>query len=39
MTDCLVGMPKIAQWMEENHPTERLAEWKCRLGTRAGKDI
>jgi hypothetical protein len=31
MQSCLMGAPQMADWMK-NHPTERLAGWRCRLG-------
>ncbi|UGY15145.1 hypothetical protein HAP48_0042575 [Bradyrhizobium septentrionale] len=36
MTQCMVGLPAIAEWMKQ-HPAERLAGWKCQLGTREQK--
>lgn len=26
------AVDKLAKWMAENHPTERLAKWKCVIG-------
>ncbi|MCK1479338.1 hypothetical protein IVB27_32510 [Bradyrhizobium sp. 197] len=32
MTSCLMGAPQLAEWMKE-HPGQRLAGWKCVIGT------
>jgi hypothetical protein len=32
MTSCLMGAPQLARWMED-HPGQRLAGWKCVIGT------
>ena len=31
MQSCLMGAPQLAEWMKQ-HPAERLAGWKCRIG-------
>lgn len=31
MQSCLMGAPQLADWMK-NHPGQRLAGWKCRIG-------
>ncbi|WP_024516808.1 hypothetical protein [Bradyrhizobium sp. Tv2a-2] len=31
MQSCLMGAPQLADWMKQ-HPAERLAGWKCRMG-------
>jgi hypothetical protein len=30
---CLMGAPQLADWMKQ-HPAERLAAWRCEIGTR-----
>jgi hypothetical protein len=25
-------VPKIVQWVQQNHPADRLAGWKCQIG-------
>jgi len=34
LTSCLMGAPQLAEWMKD-HPNQRLARWKCVLGTPA----
>jgi hypothetical protein len=29
---CLMGVPQLADWMQQ-HPAERLAAWRCVIGT------
>lgn len=31
MHSCMIGMPQLAEWMKQ-HPTERLAAWRCVIG-------
>jgi hypothetical protein len=31
MQSCLIGAPQLADWMRQ-HPTERLAAWRCVIG-------
>jgi hypothetical protein len=31
MQSCLIGAPQLADWMNQ-HPTERLAAWRCVFG-------
>ena len=38
MHDCY-DVAKLAKWMEENHPADRLAGWKCVLGKKQGQQI
>lgn len=38
MTACMVGAPALAEWMKQ-HPAERLASWKCQIGSRDRKDV
>lgn len=33
---CLLGAPQLAEWMKQ-HPAERLAGWRCELGSRSGR--
>lgn len=33
MQSCLMGAPQLAEWMRQ-HPAERLAAWRCIIGTR-----
>ena len=33
---CLMGAPQLAGWMNE-HPTERLAAWRCVIGKKSVK--
>ncbi|WP_439398611.1 hypothetical protein ACRQ5Q_14845 [Bradyrhizobium sp. PMVTL-01] len=33
MQSCLMGAPQLADWMKD-HPSERLAGWKCVFGQR-----
>jgi uncharacterized GH25 family protein len=33
---CLMGAPQLAFWMKQ-HPAERLAAWRCVIGTREGR--
>lgn len=32
MQSCLMGAPQLAEWMKQ-HPAERLAAWRCVLGS------
>jgi len=36
MQSCMMGAPQLAQWMGQ-HPTERLAKWRCVIGNRDGR--
>ncbi len=36
MQSCMMGAPQLAQWMSQ-HPTERLAKWRCVIGKRDGR--
>ena len=38
MQSCLMGAPQLAEWMKQ-HPTERLAAWRCLIGRQDGKRI
>jgi hypothetical protein len=33
---CLMGVPQLAEWMNQ-HPTERLAGWRCVIGKQDGR--
>jgi hypothetical protein len=35
---CLMGAPQLADWMR-GHPAERLAAWRCVLGSQNGRGI
>ncbi|WP_407117139.1 hypothetical protein [Bradyrhizobium sp. LMG 9283] len=35
MQSCLMGAPQLAEWMAQ-HPAERLAGWRCRIGKQGG---
>ena len=35
-TSCLMGAPQLAEWMRQ-HPTERLAAWRCIFGKLDGR--
>ena len=35
MQSCLVGAPQLAEWMKQ-HPSERLAAWRCVIGKQDG---
>ena len=35
---CLMGAPQLADWMNQ-HPTERLAAWRCVIGNQARRGI
>ena len=38
MQSCLMGAPQLADWMKMNqHPTERLAAWRCVFGRKDGR--
>jgi len=37
MQSCLIGAPQLAAWMEQ-HPTERLAAWRCVIGKHDRKE-
>ena len=32
ITSCMMGAPQLAEWMKD-HPDERLAGWRCFIGT------
>jgi hypothetical protein len=32
---CLTGAPQLAEWMKQ-HPSERLAAWRCMIGGQGG---
>jgi len=36
MQYCLMGAPQLADWMQQ-HPTERLAAWRCVVGKQDGR--
>ena len=36
MQSCLMGAPQLAEWMNQ-HPTERLAAWRCVIGNQDGR--
>ena len=36
MQSCMMGAPQLADWMKQ-HPTERLAGWRCEIGKRESK--
>jgi hypothetical protein len=36
MQSCLMGAPQLADWMKQ-HPTERLAAWRCVIGKQDGR--
>ncbi len=36
MQSCLRGAPQLADWMNQ-HPTERLAAWRCVFGKKDGR--
>jgi hypothetical protein len=36
MQACLKGAPQLAEWMNQ-HPTERLAAWRCVMGKKDGR--
>jgi hypothetical protein len=38
MQSCLMGAPQLAEWMKE-HPAERLAAWRCVIGSRDGRGV
>ena len=33
---CLMGAPQLAEWMKQ-HPSERLAAWRCVIGKQTGR--
>jgi hypothetical protein len=35
---CLMGAPQLADWMNQ-HPTERLAAWRCVIGQQVRRGI
>jgi len=35
---CLMGAPQLAEWMNQ-HPSERLAAWRCVIGQQNGRGI
>jgi hypothetical protein len=35
---CLMGAPQLADWMKQ-HPAERLAAWRCVIGTQERRGI
>lgn len=35
---CLIGAPQLAEWMNQ-HPTERLAAWRCVIGDQGRRGI
>jgi hypothetical protein len=37
MTNCLVGMPAIVEWMK-SYPQYRLQSWKCQIGDPVQRD-
>jgi hypothetical protein len=38
MQSCLMGAPQLAEWMRQ-HPTERLAAWRCVIGRQDNRRI
>jgi hypothetical protein len=38
MQSCLMGVPQLAEWMKQ-HPTERLAAWRCVIGKQDGREF
>lgn len=36
MQSCMMGAPQLAEWMNQ-HPTERLAGWRCVIGQQGGR--
>jgi len=38
MQSFLMGAPKVAEWMKD-HPTERLAAWRCVIGKQEGRGV
>ena len=38
MQSCLMGAPQLADWMNQ-HPTERLAAWRCVFGKKDGREL
>jgi hypothetical protein len=36
MQSCLMGAPQLAEWMRQ-HPSERLAAWRCVIGKPDGR--
>nr|WP_247376690.1 MULTISPECIES: hypothetical protein [unclassified Bradyrhizobium] len=38
MQSCLMGAPQLADWMKL-HPVERLAGWRCVIGTQDGREL
>jgi hypothetical protein len=36
MQSCLMGAPQLADWMNQ-HPSERLAAWRCLFGKKDGR--
>ena len=34
LQSCLMGAPQLAEWMRQ-HPSERLAAWRCVVGQNA----
>jgi len=38
MQSCLMGAPQLADWMNQ-HPTERLAAWRCVFGKRIAGEL
>jgi hypothetical protein len=36
MQSCAMGAPQLAEWMKQ-HPTERLAAWRCVIGKLDGR--
>ena len=37
MQSCLMGAPQLADWMNQ-HPTERLAAWRCVFGKKDNRE-
>jgi hypothetical protein len=35
---CLMGAPQLADWMKQ-HPSERLAAWRCVVGKQESRGI
>jgi len=38
MQSCLMGAPQVAEWMKD-HPTERLAAWRCVICKQEGRGV
>ena len=36
MQSCMMGAPQLADWMKQ-HPSERLAGWRCEFGKRQSR--